>query len=99
MPMLPRARPEPLPERRRRLRTDRFQAKRPWGAIVGRRASCTRVPIWPTAPTNFVRQLPGAAFLRSRLALGGVPEWLNGAVLKTADGHSVVRGFESLPLR
>ena len=31
--------------------------------------------------------------------LGGVPEWLNGAVSKTVDGGNVVRGFESLPLR
>jgi hypothetical protein len=32
-------------------------------------------------------------------ALGGVPEWLNGAVSKTVDGGNVVREFESLPLR
>src|SRR3954452_15842426 len=31
--------------------------------------------------------------------LGGVPEWLNGAVSKTVVGLSVHRGFESLPLR
>jgi hypothetical protein len=28
-----------------------------------------------------------------------VPEWLNGAVSKTVKGLSVLRGFESLPLR
>lgn len=31
--------------------------------------------------------------------LGGVPEWLNGAVSKTVVGLEVYRGFESLPLR
>ena len=31
--------------------------------------------------------------------LGGVPEWLNGAVSKTVRGGFVSRGFESLPLR
>ena len=32
-------------------------------------------------------------------ALGGVPEWLNGAVSKTVAAVSSYRGFESLPLR
>ena len=31
--------------------------------------------------------------------LGGVPEWLNGAVSKTVVGRLVDRGFESHPLR
>ena len=31
--------------------------------------------------------------------LGGVPEWLNGAVSKTVVGLTLHRGFESLPLR
>src|ERR671933_2865684 len=36
---------------------------------------------------------------RPESGLGGVPEWLNGAVSKTVVGLTVHRGFESLPLR
>jgi hypothetical protein len=32
-------------------------------------------------------------------SLGGVPEWLNGAVSKTVVRLTAYRGFESLPLR
>ena len=35
----------------------------------------------------------------SRNSLGGVPEWLNGAVSKTVVRVLSHRGFESLPLR
>ena len=33
------------------------------------------------------------------LVLGGVPEWLNGAVSKTVDLLNGIQGFESLCLR
>ena len=46
------------------------------------------------------RGYPSALVRRCRAAgLGGVPEWLNGAVSKTVRGRLVPRGFESLPLR
>ena len=33
------------------------------------------------------------------MSLGGVPEWSNGAVLKTVDRRKAVRGFKSHPRR
>src|SRR5215211_2176094 len=53
------------------------------------------------------RDKSGAASLYARVlrrsnpfdGVGGVPEWLNGAVSKTVRGLRVPRGFESHPLR
>jgi methyl-accepting chemotaxis protein len=65
-------------------------------------ASAGAPPSSAGTPTPSRTERPRDATLRlpaCRGSLGGVPEWLNGAVSKTVVGRSVDRGFESHPLR
>ena len=68
-------------------------SRRRAGRPSARRCCATSSPRGADPPRSGTLQRPPAG------ALGGVPEWLNGAVSKTVVRSTPYRGFESLPLR
>src|SRR5204863_463780 len=60
---------------------------------------CERLPGSLQFPLGFGHGCQFAASPRLPFSLGGVPERSNGAVLKTAGGRKVARGFKSHPRR